>query len=230
MLRARRRPEGEEPVIRVGERSAAADRHEAGVALLREDHSGSPEKRAAAGTERRSSTVRFPEVRSGFTATSWIVPPSCRPCHPGRMTRWVAGFGDARDRDHACAVVSARGGRRGAGGDGRERGGVDGSARPACGSRPGPAADEPGVRHRDAAGCCSRPWTRRSSRPRCRRSSATSAAPATCPGWSRRTCSPTPSRRCWPASSATCSAASWSSRSRRGRSCWPRPPAGSPRA
>src|SRR5579884_788878 len=38
VLRARRRPEGEEPVIRIGEGPAAADRHETRVAVFREDH------------------------------------------------------------------------------------------------------------------------------------------------------------------------------------------------
>jgi hypothetical protein len=39
VLRARSRPEGEEPVIRIGEGSTPADRHETRVALFRENHS-----------------------------------------------------------------------------------------------------------------------------------------------------------------------------------------------
>ena len=38
VLRARCRPQGEELVIRIGERPTAADRHETTVAVLREDH------------------------------------------------------------------------------------------------------------------------------------------------------------------------------------------------
>src|SRR6266513_507917 len=38
VLRARRRPQGEELVIRIGEGPTAADRHEARVSDLREDH------------------------------------------------------------------------------------------------------------------------------------------------------------------------------------------------
>jgi hypothetical protein len=38
MLGARCRPQGEEPVIRIGERPATADGHETRVALFRKDH------------------------------------------------------------------------------------------------------------------------------------------------------------------------------------------------
>ncbi len=38
VLRARCRPQGEELVIRIGEGSTAADRHETRVAVFREDH------------------------------------------------------------------------------------------------------------------------------------------------------------------------------------------------
>jgi hypothetical protein len=39
VLRARRRPQSQEPVIRISEGPAAADRHEARVTNLRKDHS-----------------------------------------------------------------------------------------------------------------------------------------------------------------------------------------------
>src|SRR5437773_5113387 len=42
VLRARCRPQGEEVVIRIGEGPTAADRHEARVALFREDHTQQP--------------------------------------------------------------------------------------------------------------------------------------------------------------------------------------------
>src|SRR6266513_5116197 len=48
VLRARCRPQGEELVIRIGERPTAADRYETTVAVLREDHTsgalGGPEQ------------------------------------------------------------------------------------------------------------------------------------------------------------------------------------------
>src|ERR1700730_17729460 len=42
VLRARCRPQGEELVIRIGERSTAADRHETRVAVFWEDHAQQP--------------------------------------------------------------------------------------------------------------------------------------------------------------------------------------------
>jgi hypothetical protein len=42
VLRARGRPQGEELVIRIGEGSTAADRHETRVAVFREDHTQPP--------------------------------------------------------------------------------------------------------------------------------------------------------------------------------------------
>jgi len=41
MLRARRRPPGQKPVIRIGESSPAADRNEAWIADFRQDHTSS---------------------------------------------------------------------------------------------------------------------------------------------------------------------------------------------
>ncbi len=40
VLGAGRRPQGQEPVIRIGESPTAADRHEAGIPDFREDHEG----------------------------------------------------------------------------------------------------------------------------------------------------------------------------------------------
>ena len=45
VLRARCRPQGEELVIRIGEGSTAADRHETRVAVFREDHTQHPSTR-----------------------------------------------------------------------------------------------------------------------------------------------------------------------------------------
>jgi len=42
VFRARRRPQGEELVIRIGEDPTAADRHETTVAVFREDHTQHP--------------------------------------------------------------------------------------------------------------------------------------------------------------------------------------------
>ena len=45
VLRGRRRPQGEEVVIRIGEGPTAADRHETRVAVFREDHTKHPSAR-----------------------------------------------------------------------------------------------------------------------------------------------------------------------------------------
>lgn len=59
MLGAGRRPQRQQSMIRVGERPAAADRHEARISDRRKDHASTP---TTAAPVRTSATIDHPSV------------------------------------------------------------------------------------------------------------------------------------------------------------------------
>src|SRR5262249_7651121 len=71
VLRARCRPQGEELVIRIGERPTAADRHETRVAVFREDHTSTPSGRICP-TSSTTRAVRGSRASSGSSSASKV--------------------------------------------------------------------------------------------------------------------------------------------------------------